>query len=168
MAAFVYRFLMRGVVDAPPSSLLYLEPVLCDEWHPLNTLTPSQVTRSSGRKVRWLCSRCGHNWEAKVYKRTGASKTGCPACAGRPGLLDGRNSLQTLMPELCKEWHPKNTMMPSQVTKGSGRKVLWLCSQCGHEWEAKICRRTGNNSSGCPACSGRVSCKPPWNLSQLL
>ena len=37
------------------------------------------------------------------------------------------------------------------ITSGSGRKMLWKCSQ-GHQWYAKIMHRT-SCLSGCPICS---------------
>lgn len=60
------------------------EPAVAASWHPtLNgTLTPSQVTVSSHRKVWWLCPE-GHVWKAVVYSRAGRQKCGCPVCAGR-------------------------------------------------------------------------------------
>lgn len=61
------------------NSLQRLRPDLAEEWHTEGNkgLTPSEVTVSSGRKVRWKCKR-GHTWTAKVASRT--LGTGCPIC----------------------------------------------------------------------------------------
>jgi hypothetical protein len=55
-------------------------------------------------------------------------------------------------PVLGPEWHPtKNPDLdPNTLTTGSGKRVVWLCSQ-GHEWEARINRR-----GCCPVCDGRI------------
>lgn len=34
---------------------------------------------------------------------------------------------------------------------GSGIKVWWKCSECGHEWSATINSRA-HKGSGCPIC----------------
>ncbi|MGD0170140.1 MAG: zinc-ribbon domain-containing protein, partial [Smithella sp.] len=48
-------------------SLLFCNPVLAREWHPTKngSLTPSDVSVGSNRKVWWLCSK-GHAWPATV------------------------------------------------------------------------------------------------------
>lgn len=59
-------------------------PQVAREWHPeLNGgLTPDMVTAGSRKKVWWQCSD-GHVWQAVVYSRTGARRSGCPVCANR-------------------------------------------------------------------------------------
>jgi hypothetical protein len=56
------------------------------------------------------------------------------------------------MPELSLEWnYEKNDLLPSEVTHKSGKKVWWICSECKHEWQAKIANRA--NCMGCPKCA---------------
>lgn len=63
-------------------------------------------------------------------------------------------TLAELFPELAKQWHPiKNAgVTPDEVTKGSHKKVWWICDN-GHEWDAPI--RSRAKGSGCPYCIGR-------------
>ena len=70
-------------------------------------------------------------------------------------LIVGQNDLATVNPNLAVEWHPsKNgSLLPSQITAGSNKKVWWL-GKCGHEWEREICERSKGH--GCPVCSGRL------------
>ena len=70
-----------------------------------------------------------------------------------PSFLPGINDLATINPTLAKEWHPtkNDTLKPSNVSKGSSKKVWWLCPDCGHEWMASVGNR--KNGSGCPACA---------------
>ena len=64
----------------------------------------------------------------------------------------GVNDLETLYPELAKEWHPTKNggLLPSEVLSGSRKKVWWQCDK-GHEWQATANSRTGNHSN-CPVC----------------
>ncbi len=64
-----------------------------------------------------------------------------------------KGKLVDLYPHLIVQWHPtKNEGIDLQVIAGkSNRKVWWICSECGHEWLAKIANRTALNS-GCPIC----------------
>ena len=68
-----------------------------------------------------------------------------------------KNNLLTENPDLSKQWHPtKNgTLTPTDVTKGSNKKVWWQCEK-GHEWEAFIANRA-QKGQGCPFCSGRYA-----------
>lgn len=108
---------------------------------------PSKITSGSGRKLPWIC-KDGHKWEAAVYSRS-ARNLGCPICSGQK-ILAGFNDLATIFPEIAAQalgWDP------STVSRASGQKLLWECSQ-GHKWEAKVSNRTVKNQ-GCPTCSDR-------------
>jgi hypothetical protein len=128
-------------------------PSLAGEWHPnKNELALNDVTCGSNRKVWWLCPK-GHEWEATVKSRSYGA--GCPFCAGKMATAD--NCLETVMPALAKEWHPKkNSLFPKQVTPGSRKKVWWRCVK-GHEWVARVTDRS--DGTGCPYCSGRLVSK---------
>jgi hypothetical protein len=150
----------------PCNSLQTLKPDISEQWHPKNTLKPSEVSVSSGEKVRWKCLKKGcdhHIWEATIAHRTNGR--GCPFCAGKK--VCPCNSLQTLKPDIASEWHPRNTMKPSEVSVGSGEKVWWKCLKMGcdhHEWEVKVNNRT--HGYGCPFCAGQKVC--PCNSLQTL
>ena len=134
-------------------SLDELFPSVAKEWHPIKNgnLTPKDVTPGSGKKVWWLCEK-GHEWQEFVYHRIRGC--GCPFCSGHRASKE--NCLQTVNPELAKEWHPtKNEKLtPRDVTYGSGKKVWWMCSR-GHEWQAVISSRTKGNA--CTFCHSESS-----------
>ena len=71
-------------------------------------------------------------------------------------LIANKNDLGTVSPDISKEWHEtKNgNLKPSDVTKGSHKKIWWQCSKVkNHEWEARIKDRTREKkSTGCPHC----------------
>ena len=132
-------------------SLAEVRPDVAAQWHPTknNNLLPNMVTCSTHKSIWWQCSQ-GHEWEATVASRT--SGQGCPVCSGKRTVA-GINDLVTQLPELAKQWHPtkNNELVASDVSKGSDKKVWWLCDVCGHEWAAVI----GNRSKGhgCPQCA---------------
>ena len=131
-----------------------ISPELAKEWNPTNNglMKPSDVTSGSGKKIWWQCSK-GHEWQAKVSDRF-IKKSGCPICTNYT-VLEGHNDLQTVYPEIAKEWHPtKNgALHPTDVICGSDKKVWWQCAK-GHEWKTHIKSRTGRNCK-CPICSNK-------------
>ena len=138
------------------NDLATLYPEIAKEWdwEKNKPLKPSKVKPGTEKKVWWRCSKCGHEWQAMIYSRTGAGQ-GCPKCAGLI-LVPGENDLATLYPQLAKEWdYSKNgNLKPCNVRPGRHKSVWWKCSKCGHEWNAAIYSRA--SGAGCPACSGRA------------
>ena len=126
-------------------------PDLAKEWHPTKNgaLTPDKIGLTSGKKIWWICKE-GHEYDSLVQQRT--SGQGCPFCSNHR-VLAGYNDFESLYPEMAKEWHPtKNgNLLPSMVLAGSHTNRWWLCSQCGHEWEAAP--KTRAAGSGCPKCA---------------
>lgn len=78
---------------------------------------------------------------------------GCPYCSGLR-VIPGENDLQTLRPDLMKEWNwKKNNQLhfnPRQLKVQSNKSVWWLCAY-GHEWSAAISSRS--TGIGCPICA---------------
>lgn len=56
---------------------------------------------------------------------------------------------------LLEQWHPdrNGSLTPQHVSYGSKRKIWWRCAK-GHEWQAMVYTRTGDNA-GCPYCAGK-------------
>lgn len=137
-------------------------PLVAAQWHPtLNgAARPDAVTAGSGRRVWWHCRTCGHDWQANVAARTGGTGyrsrqgTRCPACTGY--RFTERTALSRTAPWLAAQWHPtaNGSLTAASVTAGSGRKVWWLCSTCGHSW----CAHIGSRFAGarCPECVRRT------------
>lgn len=131
------------------NSLAVRYPEIAKQWHPDKNgfVTADKVSYASG-KIFWWKGTCGHEWRASVVNRQRGN--GCPICRGLQ-VLAGFNDLASNYPSLCSEWHPtKNTLSPEQVTKGSDKKVWWLCPN-GHEYQATVSNRVFGR--GCPICS---------------
>ena len=77
---------LRGFND-----LMTIRPDIAREWHPTKNqgLKPTEVTAGSNKKVWWKCSRCGHEWQAIIAKRTSFHSkmriTDCPNCSTAVG-----------------------------------------------------------------------------------
>ena len=137
------------------NDLATTEPEIAAEWSYKNSIKPTEVTRGSNKKVIWL-GKCGHEWIATIKTRT-VNGTGCPICSGNK-IVEGVNDLQTIFPNLAKEWSLKNkALKPSEVAPYSNRKVWWKCSECGNEWKALISTRS--YGSKCPYCTGKILLK---------
>lgn len=111
---------------------------------------PNTLTCGSHKKVWWKCDK-GHSYDM-IIKNKANQNAGCPYCSNHR-LLKGYNDLETIYPDLAKEWNynKNNGLSPSDVLSGSAQKVWWKCSE-GHEWEAIIDNRIRNH--GCPYCAG--------------
>ena len=131
-------------------------PELLIEWnYAKNTIRPSEIAKTSNKKVWWKCSK-GHEWEADIANRVHGTR--CPYCfTGNTGIRRGVSlaawCIDNHQKQLLSEWnYDKNdSLTPEFVSKASHQKVWWKCSK-GHEWEAQIKSRTYNH--GCPYCSG--------------
>lgn len=130
------------------NSIEFRYPEIADEWdYDKNyPLTPDMITAGSPKKVWWICP-LGHSYHADPHHRINGK--GCPICAGRK-VLAGFNDVESQRPDLMPFWNYKRngTLLPSQVTKGSGKKVWWTCS-CGTEFQASVSATSGR----CPVCA---------------
>jgi len=135
-------------------SLAVTHPHLAEEFHPtLNgDLTAETVTYGRSTKAWWLGKDCQHVWDATPANRA-RLKQNCPYCAGKR-VIPGKTDIATTHPELLIEWHPTlNTLKPTEISKGSHKKVWWLGKDCQHAYEATIPHRL--EGKNCPYCAGR-------------
>lgn len=127
-------------------------PKLALEWHPTRNqnLTPSDVAEYTSKRVWWL-GQCGHEWDAKVAKRSGGQS--CPYC-GNCRILPGYNDLLSQFPKIAAEWdYSKNdSLLPHETTARSNKNISWIDS-LGHEWEMTPDKRTSRGQN-CPFCAG--------------
>ena len=140
------------------NDLATTNPQLAKEVSPNSKIKATEATTFSNRKILWQCSN-GHEWEDEVNHRSNGR--GCPYCSNKK-ILIGFNDLATTNPKLAKEVSPNSKIKATEVTAGSNKKLLWICSR-GHEWEAVVSSRS--NGCGCPKCSGS---KMEENLAQLI
>ena len=129
-------------------------PELIDIWNTKqNESLLTDFTFGSEKKVYWKCSN-GHSYLQSIASAVKGAR--CPYCSGQKVLV-GFNDLESIFPNLAKEWNYEKNMKlkPSDFTFGSGRKVWWIC-EFGHEYQATITNRSKpTQSTGCPYCSNR-------------
>ena len=135
-----------------------MNPELAKEVSLNSKIKATEITAFSNKKLLWRCAR-GHEWGAIVYNRSKGA--GCPYCSNKK-ILPGFNDLATVNPELAKEVSPNSKIKATEVTVSSGKKLLWRCYK-GHEWEARVAKRS--QGRGCPKCSGS---KMEENLAELI
>lgn len=139
---------------------------LLREWSSKNKFSPSTVTPHTLKKAKWVCSDCGHKWEAIIRNRTRGY--GCNKCAMknrsigfsekiRLAKFNPNKSLAVVKPSVAQEWHPtrNDKSTPETVSYGSKLKAWWKCAK-GHEWDAVISSRT-NLAAQCPICNPQSS-----------
>ena len=153
--ACAHRVTVRGSND-----LASYAPWLLDELDD-DSFDPGAESRSSERTVHWKCSKCGHEWDARISNRVNG--TGCPACSriGKATAV-GVNDFASLFPDAAREAVGVDM---TKVRVRSNRRILWKCSKCGYEWHATPDARSLGH--GCPACSGRVAVPGKNDLATL-
>ena len=131
-------------------------PKMEKEYSRKNIVSSKNITYGSKRKCMWVCSK-GHEWEDTPVNRY-KKKSGCPYCYDIK--LYKENSLSYKDKYLSKEWnYAKNDKLtPNSVIYKSSKNVWWICSICGHEWQASI-RNRHIIGSGCPNCCKNVLLK---------
>lgn len=116
-----------------------------------NVISPYELLPNSDAYVHWKC-QYGHTWDMSVNSATDREKMTCPYCSGRLPI-PGKTDLATLEPEIAAEWdYTRNLLLPSNVTRMSGKKVWWICNE-GHSYKARIHNRS--KGKGCPVCAGK-------------
>lgn len=131
-------------------------PALVTQWHPDNTLSIHDVPFRSAKKVLWVCpTDSKHVWAAAPFSRS-LDGSDCPVCAGRI-VIKGVNDLGShpQYAHVVKDWHPDNSVLPSEVTYSSNLIVKFQCQKNQkHDWETTVAARTRNaGPSGCPHCA---------------
>lgn len=120
-------------------------------------LHEENVYKGNDKKLEFICDDCEDTFFSSwnmIYRGNG-----CSVCAGKQ--VGNHHSLFDLNPSLCKEWSSLNKISPTDVTLFSSKKVLWKCSNCEHEWEARVADRS--HGAGCPACAGKFA-RDNYNL----
>lgn len=145
-------------------SLAVTHPDLLAEWdYTKNTIVPTELTAGSNETISWKCDKvhecgCPHEWDAKLYTRTGL-KSGCPYCSNTRICL--HRSILITHPSIAARWHPtlNGDLTPDQVSQYSDREVWWRCPEtcpegCPHDFQSTVGNQTAGN--GCPCCCAIV------------
>lgn len=144
----------------PLNCLANLYPDIAKQWdfqkNKDTGITPETIGINSTIKFWWHCTNGkSHSFQATIAKRVSGMQ--CAVCHGKQISYD--TSLEVLRPDLCLEWSNKNELPPSMYSKGSEKKVWWICSEHKHpDYLASIYNRV-HLGYGCPLCGKEKSRK---------
>ena len=128
------------------------------------------LPKTSKKKYWWKCPTCGYEWYGSLDNIVNSLT--CKKCSRQVKTeydvaaetkMDSSTifrelpkNLQTDNPDLAAQWHPtKNGFFkPIHVPSKSGKRVWWLCPNCGNEWTQIIkTRNNGKTARMCPVCA---------------
>ena len=118
-----------------------------------------EVTTGSNKKLTFVCPDCGQEFESRIFnvvRSVDKGFTGCSVCAGRK-IIPGINDLASKYPEIAAMWSNKNKKSASEIAVKCNKKAIFVCPDCGEEFEAKIehvVYSVSNGNTGCPVCRG--------------
>jgi len=155
------------------NALPITNPVVATEliFHP-DGKAADEIKAGSMKRCRWRCYKCDHEFDAEVNMRTRKGtpdgRTECPACENLEVHIDGRNSLQSVYPNVAVHWDQERNgdITPADVTFGSTYDAHWLCrhteftdedGECGHPNMQRVYSRTqflldGESHVPCECC----------------
>lgn len=147
------------------NDLATLVPKVVSKWDSERNgdLRPQDVQPGSHKKAYWK-DECGHSWFAAI-RHVAKKGYGCPVCAGKHGGFE-ENSLAQAEPGISRHWHPDNDRSPSEITRVSAYRALWICEE-GHEFSVRVCDRV-NYRTGCPTCSVANISKPEKEMLKFV
>lgn len=158
-AGFVFE---KGVNDLETKN-----PELLIDWdYDSNSaagIYPSEVMYNCGKRVSWICHKCGHKWKIPIRSRS-VQGDGCIRCGyedmkklKQKKLLEKHGPIRN--PLLLEEWdYDRNAELgffPDKMAPVSIQSVYWICSKCSYKWKAPISRR--NNGAGCRKCADKAN-----------
>lgn len=141
----------------PIDSLSKLYPEIAKQWdyekNAQTGITPEEIGINATQKFWWHCTNGKeHSFLATISKRVAGTK--CAVCHGKQVSYD--TSIEYLYPDLVKEWSEKNIYKPSEVTKGSEKKIWWRCKCLKHpDYQATPYSRI-KLKTGCPLCARSI------------
>lgn len=121
------------------------------------SVIPIEEYKGFNTKMLHKCKICGNTIlmspnKVKYYTRCGLSL--CQKCSGK-GLYEGKNDLWTTDPDIAKMLKDPNDGY--KITRCSGKKVDWICPDCGCIIKQKSVYNTLTNGLVCPLCSNTRS-----------
>jgi very-short-patch-repair endonuclease len=128
-------------------------------WSKSNILLPRQVFKATGKKYKFICDICKHEFEIRLDHVECENKW-CPYCSHQQLCNDDKclfcfnNSFASC--NKSKYWSNKNIETPRQIPITSNKKYIFKCDICNHEFSKVI----SDVSSGhwCGFCGHKKLC----------
>ena len=129
-----------------------LSSLLDDERNTIDGIDVTKILVNSAKEINWKCVN-GHTFKERVnviYRR----KHKCFYCTGRQ-VWPGENDLQTLYPEIAKEFDiVKNGITPDKISPKDTKTYWWTCKNNHPSFQQSVSHRVDRKTT-CPYCSGR-------------
>jgi very-short-patch-repair endonuclease len=130
-------------------------------WSDKNILKPNQVFKSTGKKYIFNCNICKHEFTNSLNSIS-TNNYWCPYCVNQK-LCDKEKC------NICFEksfashnkaqyWSYKNILKPNQVFKSTGKKYIFNCNICNHEFILSLNRVSSTNNTWCNYCTNKNLC----------
>lgn len=121
-----------------------------------NTDDPHAITCGSPRVEHWVCSSCGHGWDASVYARVKLHR-GCPACVSKGEKMSkakretyaSRNPFSAC--PAARFWDAERNDIPLSMQSAGSPDRRWFKCERGHS-TLKTVRRVAKNGFSCDLC----------------
>jgi len=103
----------------------------------------------SKKTIFFECSKCGHRYISSLGNIWNTRNSGCPICSSRE--MNSSNMFSVECPELLNDWdYDKNIYKPEEISKGSHKKIWWICHNGHYSYLASVPNR--RMGKGCPLC----------------
>ena len=134
-----------------------------DCWSDKNKLMPQDVAIQSNKKFWFNCDKCNHEFESQLCNTTLLSRW-CPYCSKKKlcskkdcqhcykKSFASYNELTSKGNKKTHCWSDKNELKPRDVFIRSGKKYLFDCDVCNHEFESSLLNITAKTGKWCPYC----------------
>ena len=128
-------------------------------WSNKNKKKPHEVALNSHKKFWFDCGECGHEFEISLLN-INQGNNWCPYCYNRKlcGNCDKCYEKSFASHPKALYWSNKNELKPTEVLKGSEKKMHFNCDKCEHE--LLICiKQIYCQGHWCSYCSHQKLCQ---------
>ena len=108
-------------------------------WSEENEIVPRNVFKSSGKKYKFDCDKCNHEFEISLSVVNGG--TFCPYCANHRLCKNDCTICEEksfASHPKSKYWSDKNDILPRNVFKSANKKYKFNCPNCDEIYEANL------------------------------
>ncbi|MCI9976452.1 zinc-ribbon domain-containing protein [Clostridioides difficile] len=122
-------------------------------WSNENVLNPYNLSIGTQKNIWIKCQEKEYHGDYKISCSSFVRGIRCKYCKGMPGNVHLYDSFGYNYFSLSQSWSNKNKISPFKIRSKSNRKVKFICSECGVEFEKRLCDITKRESVNCSECS---------------
>ena len=152
---------------------------ILNEWQGIdvngNEIDIHKIAKASNKKVLWKCNK-GHVWDAPISSRT-YMMSRCKYCYSNHVVREDNNLYNWCLTNgefgerIINEWtgidEDNNKYNIHDITKGSRKRFIWKCKNCGDTWITSVVDRISYKTH-CPKCNVKGTSYPEQFLYRAL